>query len=255
MAISENPVLAYLNRLRARKRNQARPLEEEQVIPQITHGLRASLLMQKQDLNDLIVTCISWDTVIRDLPRIPKRRKDQCWAFCADLTSEVQGLRIELLKLKQDVVALELRENELAVLEEVVRYAHREIVGIPNFDRVLADKRLLARSKIRFWHCSRVGKHAQTLEVAAQHFQAARDRVQSFRMSLAADHGRVEMTIEHAVDGAKGRARSSRVIRPARMAREDGKGRRPWLLHRISTSWSSLSGSAMLAAHPPAVDL
>jgi hypothetical protein len=243
MAISKNPVLAYLNRLKARKRNQARPLEEEQVIPQIAHGLRASLLMQKQDLNDLIVTCISWDTVIRDLPRIPRRRKDQCWALCADLTSEVQGLRIELLKLKQDVVALELRENELAVLEEVVRYAHREMVGIPNFDRVLADKRLLARSKVRFWHCSRVGKHAQTLEVAAQHFQAARDRVQGFRMSLAA------------VDGAKARERSSRVIRPARMARDDGKGRRPWLLHRISTSWSSLSGSAMLAAHPPAVDL
>jgi hypothetical protein len=255
MAISKNPVLACLNRLEGRKRNQARPLEEEQVIPQIARGLGASLLTQKEDLNDLIVTCISWDTVIRDLPPIPKRRKDQCWAFCADLTSEVRGLRIELLKLKQDLVALELRESEIAILKEVVRYAHGEMVGIPNFDRVIADRKLLARSRVRFWHCSRIRKHTRTFEIAAQHCQAARDRVQNFRVGLAADCGDLEMTIKHAVDGSKVQERSSRVIRPARMARDDGKGRPPWLLHRISTSWSSLSRSALLAAHPPAVDL
>lgn len=40
---------------------------------------------------------------------VDSKSKDRCWMSCSDLISEVQVLRTELLKLQQDVVALDLQ--------------------------------------------------------------------------------------------------------------------------------------------------
>lgn len=242
-------------RFKGQKRSTSETLEEKQAVSKFVSGRRASLLTHKQVLKDLIVMCTSWDTIIHDLPIIP-RRNDRCWIFCSDLISEALGLRTELLKLRQDTTAVDLLENEIEILEAVVRFAHQQLVAVPSFDGILADGKLLAASNIRLWYRSRVRKHARTLKTAAIHFQAARGRVQKFRTDLAVDHGwELDGVAEKVLEEMRVRRRPSCVIRPARVRRDDVEKTRPWLLHRISTKWSSVSQSTLQAAHPPEVDL
>lgn len=255
MALSKlKQVLASLSPLKWHQMSRAGLLEEKQEISQLVNGRRPSLLTQKQDLKDLLATCTSWDTTIHALPAIPKR-KDRCWVFCSDLVSEAQGLKIELLKLQQDVAGLDLQENEIGILEEVVRFVDQQLVEMPSFDGILADGKLLARSNIRFWHCSRVRKHAWTFGAAARCFQAARGRVQDFRTSLAMDHAYWDVVTEGILEDRTVLAGSPSAIRPAEIKRDDGRMNRPWLLQRISTGLSRLSSSILQAVHPPEVDI
>ncbi len=248
MAIFKTPFLACPNRFKRHKQGRSEKHEEKRLVSQFVEGRRASLLTQREDLEDLIATCTSWDTSIRDLPSIPKRT-DLCWMFCSNLLSEARGLRIELLKLQQDLGALDLPGNETGILEEVFRAVHQRLVEMPSFDAVRADTLLLARSRIRLWHRSRVRKHALTFETAAQHFQAARGRVQNFRTCLAVDHRQeLDLRTERVLDDANMLGRSSCIIRPAKMTRDSERRKRPWLLHRFSTSSSNVSRSTLVAA-------
>ena len=76
--------------------------------------------------------------------------------FCMDLSNEVQRLRRELLKLQQNILELDLQENEVGVLEEVVRFVDEQLVEKPSFDGILVDRKVLVRPRIRLWHRSRV---------------------------------------------------------------------------------------------------
>lgn len=191
--------LACLDLSRRCAKIRAGRLEEKQPTSKVIHGRRASLLTQKQDLKDLIATCAGWDTMIRDLLIIPNR-KDMCRMFCTDLSSEVQRLRTELLKLQHTILELDLQENEVGVLEEVVRFVDEQLVEEPSFNGILVDRKVLARPRIRFWYRSRVKKHCLTFEDAARRFRAARGCVQRFRARLAMDSGCLDVRDQEILD-------------------------------------------------------
>lgn len=120
--------------------------------------------------------------------------------FCTDLSSEVQRLRTELLKLQQNILELDLQENEVGVLEEVVRFVDAQLAEEPSFDGILVDRKVLARPRIRFWHRSRVDKHCLTFEDATRRFQAARGCVQRSRARLAMDSGCLDVRDQEILD-------------------------------------------------------
>jgi hypothetical protein len=256
MGISKGSALACLKNglKRLRRRGWNRVDEKEKVTCNFASGRRASAHTQKLDLKDLITTCSNWSTTLQDLPPIPKR-KDSCWIFFSDLTSEVQGLRNELLKLQRDVTTMNLDNNEIAILEDVLRHIHGHLDELPNSDGVLADKNLLPKPKISFWRQYRLKKHSRTLEDAALSFQNARHRVQNFRIGIATDPSRHTSSEEETEKELPLSRLTTAVVRPVKMTRNDRSRRKPWLLQRISTSFSNLSQSTLQAAHPPQVEI
>jgi hypothetical protein len=111
--------------------------------------------------------------------------KRTCTIRTANLRmGKLKGPVWALLRLQRDMMEREFKDNEIGILEEVLKFVYERFAKTPNVEDLLVDEELLTRSRIRVWHVwhgYRRRKHALMFATATQDFQAARARLQNFR--------------------------------------------------------------------------